>query len=607
LRYIVIDELHAFIGSERGKQLQSLMHRVDISLNRTTPRIALSATLGDMGKAAEFLRPKSEVLAEIIESKSDPVELRIFVKAYVEPHLLSVLILLLKLILRKKGYPVFINLIHNALPNQHEINEHIFKKFRRSSNLIFPNSRKNVEFYADVLREKSKQLGCENTFLVHHGNLSKTIRTETEAALKSKKNVTAICTSTLELGINIGDIEMVGQIGSAPSVSSLRQRLGRSGRKEGKCPTLWGYVIENEISINSTFSDLLREDLVQFIAQINLLMCRWYEPPEITNLHLSTFIQQLLSLIAQYEGISVIDAWKILCTETFNSIPKKDFIALLRELGTLKIIIQDSNGVLLHGAKGEKIVNDYKFYAAFKEEQTYRMIHEDKILGTLPYAPYFDNTKEHHIVFAGKRWKICNIDIDQCIIYVIPAKKKLVPDFFGESISVNDRVRQEMYSVLSTLKNFTFLDKTASLLLEEARHNFHDLALHTHRSTILDLGDAIYIFPWAGTKITHTIALILNNYGISVDNNLNKTEFCFYILVHDTKKNVFTAMENYVNNYNSDLFSELILVSSNPNLIKQQEKWDYLLPEPLLSKNYASSMLDIEGAIVVIKKLLTCF
>ena len=82
LRYIVIDELHAFMGSERGKQLQSQMHRLDVTLKRTTPRIALSATLGDMKKAGEFLRPKSPVMAEIVESKSDARELKISVKGY---------------------------------------------------------------------------------------------------------------------------------------------------------------------------------------------------------------------------------------------------------------------------------------------------------------------------------------------------------------------------------------------------------------------------------------------------------------------------------------------------------------------------------------------
>ncbi|MFU7548310.1 DEAD/DEAH box helicase, partial [Pseudomonas paraeruginosa] len=69
LRYLVIDELHAFIGSERGKQLQSLMHRVEQVIGRPLPRVGLSATLGDMMLAATFLRPASPSKVTVIESK----------------------------------------------------------------------------------------------------------------------------------------------------------------------------------------------------------------------------------------------------------------------------------------------------------------------------------------------------------------------------------------------------------------------------------------------------------------------------------------------------------------------------------------------------------
>ena len=242
LRYIIIDELHAFMGSERGKQLQSQMHRLDVTLKRTTPRIALSATLGDMKKAGEFLRPKSPVMAEIVESKSDARELKISVKGYEGDELAY-------------AFPL--------------IAEDLFQKVRGNNNLVFPNSRQKVEFLADKLREQSEKQRVENEFFPHHGNLSKEIREETEAALKSKKPVTAICTTTLELGIDIGDVKTVGQIGCSPSVASLRQRLGRSGRRKGEPAILRGYVIEDEIDADSPIWVRLREETVQFIAQIS--------------------------------------------------------------------------------------------------------------------------------------------------------------------------------------------------------------------------------------------------------------------------------------------------------------------------------------------------
>ncbi len=83
LRYIVVDELHAFIGSERGKQLQSLLHRLEQSAGRRIPRVGLSATLGDMRLAAHFLRPSENERVQLIESKSSGQELKVLIKGYV--------------------------------------------------------------------------------------------------------------------------------------------------------------------------------------------------------------------------------------------------------------------------------------------------------------------------------------------------------------------------------------------------------------------------------------------------------------------------------------------------------------------------------------------
>ncbi|WP_216675048.1 DEAD/DEAH box helicase [Paraburkholderia elongata] len=83
LRYIVVDELHAFIGSERGKQLQSLMHRVERICGRRVPRVGLSATLGDMQLAARFFRAGGEGAVGIIDSKSGGQELKVLIKGFV--------------------------------------------------------------------------------------------------------------------------------------------------------------------------------------------------------------------------------------------------------------------------------------------------------------------------------------------------------------------------------------------------------------------------------------------------------------------------------------------------------------------------------------------
>jgi ATP-dependent Lhr-like helicase len=578
LRYIVIDELHAFIGSERGKQLQSQMHRLDVALKRATPRIALSATLGDMEKAGKFLRPKSPVMAEIIESKSDARELKISVKGYEGDEL-------------EYAFPL--------------IGEDLFQKVRGSNNLVFPNSRQKVEFLADELREQSERQRVENEFFPHHGSLSKELREETEAALKSKKPITAICTMTLELGIDIGDIKTVGQISCAPSVASLRQRLGRSGRRKGESAILRGYVIEDEIDAHGLISDRLREQTIQFIAQISLLFQRWYEPPRIQTLHLSTLIQQLLSLIAQYQGILAIDAWQILCGSSFNNVSKDDFIALLRHLGMLDIVMQDSSGILLHGIQGEKIVNDYKFYAAFQESEEYRIVHNHKTLGTLP-ADYYVEIGDC-IIFAGKRWLVQHIQkgTDKIMrIDVVPDTTGKLPKFSGGGFCVDDRVRQEMYQILLSTRQYPFLDKTAARFLNEARSEFQLMRLGEQAQTMLDCGDKVLIFPWRGSRVIKTICLILKIHGVEAHGCgcFRTSEKSLYVEVKTSKSILLILLQKIID---LPIPDEANLVENV--LSKQPEKWDYLLPEPLLSKNYASSMLDVDSAIKTIRELLELY
>ncbi len=78
----MIDELHSFIGTERGCQLQSLLHRLEFTIKHKIPRIGLSATLGDMSLAAEFLRPGNAKDVELIVSKTSGQELRLLLKGY---------------------------------------------------------------------------------------------------------------------------------------------------------------------------------------------------------------------------------------------------------------------------------------------------------------------------------------------------------------------------------------------------------------------------------------------------------------------------------------------------------------------------------------------
>ena len=164
----------------------------------------------------------------------------------------------------------------------------LLRVLRGHSNLVFANRKRDVQSFADLLRQHSEREHLPNEFFPHHGSLVKELREDLEVRLKEgDRPTTAVCTTTLEMGIHIGAVASVAQIGAPPSVAGLRQRLGRSGRR-GEPAVLRLYVQEEQLTPDSPLPDLLRVELVQAVAIIRLLARRWYEPPNSARLHLST-------------------------------------------------------------------------------------------------------------------------------------------------------------------------------------------------------------------------------------------------------------------------------------------------------------------------------
>lgn len=567
LAYVVIDELHSFIDAERGKQLQSLLHRLDTALTCLVPRIGLSATLGEMRLAAEFLRPGSGDRVEIVQVENEGQEIRVLVKGYVD------------------AAPA-----DDAAPPSDEpagsqlgIAADLFKTLRGANHLVFPNSRAAVELYADLLRRRCEAASVPNEFWPHHGSLSKQIREETEQELREgRRPATAIATTTLELGIDIGKVQSVAQIGPGPSVASLRQRLGRSGRR-GDPPTIRCYCSEAEARPDMTFSDELREGLVQTIAQLQLLGRKWYEPPRSAALHLSTLIQQLLSLIAQYGGITAQRAWSMLFESgVFEGLNQSEFAVLLRFLGEEEVLMQDSSGLLLHAPLGEQIVNHYSFYAAFTSDEEFRVVQQGRPIGTLPLNRPVDPGS--YIILAGRRWIVLSCEPREKIIEVKPAAGGKLPKFDGMSGKVHDQVRAQMRVVLSESAPLGFLDKTASELVQQARAAFQRHRLD--RRTILRDGADVRLLTWSGDWVNDTLALMLTTRGLRSAN-----EGLSVLVLKADADDVAHALNDIANTPPPNAERLVEAVES-----KLKEKWDHLLPPSLLARNYASRELDTGGA-----------
>lgn len=567
LGFIVVDELHSFMGTERGKQLQSLLHRIEIVLGRQVCRIGLSATLGDMAEAAEYLRPGSGERVAIVNSDEGGQELLVLVKGLLERS---------RMPLSQEGCE------DSAIQR---IANDLFKSLRGTNNLVFPNSREMVETLADSLRRKCDDLGAPNEFWPHHGNLSKEVREETEAALKRADiPATAICTNTLELGIDIGAVKSVAQVHSPPSVAGLRQRLGRSGRNKGDPAILRCFCIERDLDDDSSISSQLREGLIQTAAMVTLLVEGWFEPGLKNGIHASTLVQQCLSAMAQYGGLMVGQLWNLLCCQgPFQALSKDHFLSLIHELGIREIIFQDSTGLLLLAPKGERIVEHYSFFAAFASQEEFRIVTSGKTLGSIPIERPMEPGS--FLIFAGRRWLVQHVFIETRTIEVEPARAGAVPHFDGTAgIKVHDRVRERMREILQTESTIPFLDPEGQVLLQQARYNYHRLELD--KRWIIEIGRDTHLLLWKGDWVLDTIQLMLNSVGCS-----SSVEGISVVAVGVSIEDVLHAIKRLLSEPRR---SASILASSVENM--SREKWDWLLPNDLLCANYASLQLDIDRA-----------
>lgn len=569
--YFVIDELHAFIGTERGKQLQSLLHRIEVVLGRFVPRIGLSATLGDMQLAASFLRPGRP--AHMVKAPSTGGRLRVLVKGIEEPDA-----------------PAGARDDERGEPEDHAprvIAGQLFDVLRGSNNLVFPNSRREVERYTHLLRELCQNAKLPNEFWPHHGNLSKEIRHETEQALKQREHpATAVCTSTLELGIDIGAVTSVVQIGTPPSVASLRQRLGRSGRREGEPAILRGFVIEGTLTSNADLVSRLRLDTVQMAASIGLLLEHWFEPPDAHGAHYSTLVQQLLSLIAQYGGITAAQAFQLLCGAgaPFERTTKTDFADFLRTLGEHGVLTQDSMGTLLHGPLGDRLVNHYSFYAAFATDEEFRIVVEGKTLGTLPVSQML--AAGQRILFGGRTWLVEAIEDTTKTVYVKTARGGAPPLFSGGTSRVHTRVRQAMRELYLGESSLPFLDATANRFLAEGREAFQTLNLAD--TAMLNQGAHAQLVTWQGDAVNEAIARLLTSKGIKAFSNRLGVEVERGGRSIDEVGGDIRAISGLTPPESDEL------LAGTGNLIR--EKWDHLLSERLLRRSYATLHLDIGRA-----------
>ena len=406
-----------------------------------------------------------------------------------------------------------------------------------------------------------------------------------------------MCTNTLELGIDIGAVKSIVQIGPPPTVASLRQRLGRSGRRQGEAAILRGICIEAAPSRISAQDDM-HEDTFELTAMVQLLLDNWFEPPRATGLHLSTLVQQILSVIAQGNGATAGGLYSLLCgpKAPFCNVSKSDFLDLLKGLGEKGLLMQDSGSELLHGRVGQSLVNHYSFYAAFCELEEFRVVAGSTTLGTLPLTTSLKI--KSCIIFAGRYWEVQSIDEVKRVICVVLSPGGTPPQFNPTKGMVHSRVRHQMRTLYESNEPPVFLDAKALEFLERGREVYARRDFRRRVLVRLSGGQAM-MYTWMGDGANRVIEELLTKQGIDVK---NYGLFLYLRGPVKTLKNIDSGLKAAA----SDIVNKLArgpegysivvpeLLADLGNLTR--EKWDWTLTRSLLEKTFAANNLDIEEA-----------
>lgn len=500
---ILIDELHAFLQGPRGLHLASLLQRIDLVSTRRARRVGLSATIGDPDLAAKWLCPADpSSVTTVMPSGSQP-ELKLQIRGYREPPDAD----------DADGLEA-----EGSDDTLSQIADHIFAKLRGSNNLGFAGSRRRVEALADRLRRRSEGAGVPNEFFPHHGSLSRELREELELRLKQGDlPTTAIATTTLELGIDIGSVASVAQVGAPRSIASLRQRLGRSGRREGVPAALRIYVREKHVAADSDPLDLLRLPTVCAYAAVHLLLDKFVEPPATDPSLATVALHQTLSIIAEKGGASAPDLYRTICAPgPLGELTQADYADLLRGMATADVglIEQAPDRTVMLGGLGEKLTNNRDFYAIFESDEEWRLVASGQPLGTIPLSNVIGVGSI--IGFAGRRWRVSAVDDRAKVVEVVSHPAGRLPKFDRLSNeAIHDRLAAEMRSILRASELPPYLDQHACSLLTEGRQAYE--ALDLERKPLVAANRDTHVFTWRGTNVNSVLAIMFAAAGIQCE------------------------------------------------------------------------------------------
>lgn len=537
LRFAVIDELHALSNNERGIQTLSLLHRIETLINNQVPRVGLSATLSQ-----PLLRPGSHPQT-LCEQRG-----RAFSTEWW------------------------------TMPDN-EIPRALRKAFSKSKTIVFSNTRGLAEDLADRLSELSKADATPEFHFVHHSSISATIRRKNEARLRDPDQPSmAICARTLELGIDIGDIDAIVQIGPAPSVAALRQRIGRSGRRSNPSRLVQIQLPDFLPQRNDPVRPI-RPDLLQSIATVSLAEDGWNEPTESPAPHLSTLVQQIACILARTDrGICPDQLFDLLCQAgPFRRVTRPLFDEVIQSLQTHQILRLDTE-LLKPNPVGFAQLQKEGLVTAFQASPTLKAMFDGQHIGDLTLNQNLQIGERLNL--GGRRWEISSLDLPNKTIELVQGSERRKAHFDSNGVLIHRQVHQRMREILELTAMPSYLDKAGRQALISARNTYQPR--HLYRQS----DNAGWIFHWSGDRAAQTLVAFLEKQSVPtfIDGPAVR-----YSATPDNLHQALTNVANQNPNQPANLLKAGVPIA----------KFDRYLPEPLLRWEQEQLLFDTPTAIQI--------
>lgn len=466
LEWIIVDEVHELLSSERGSQLSVSIERLQLNSVRDITRIGLSATIGNIEEASKFVVGTKRG-CEIIRDTS------------------------------VREYDVQVKYVDGPMSAVADsIVKHVKEIDVSSPILLFTNTRGESEFLASLLANKSGDIPVE----LHHGSLSREVREETESKLREGKKGIVVCTSSLELGLDIGSVELVMHYGSPRQVSKLIQRIGRS--KHNRDSSAKGIIITNS-----------PDDEFEALAILQRIKEGSIEEQKIHEGSLDVLAHHLVGLAMQLGEVPLTTALDVITRAyPFRNLSLEKLIGVLELLDANYILYFDREK-LTFWKKGKSFRYYFENLSTIPDILKFRVFDtlSKKIIGTLDQRFVGDYGEPGNIfVLKGLEWRILNVDEKSLMVNVEPIKTGglTVPYWEGESIPVDFKTARRVGKFRTKVKQESLLltNKIISDLALDVIPDENTMVIESIRTE-----GTIVIHSCFGTKINSTLSTLLSS------------------------------------------------------------------------------------------------